>query len=176
MKHISKFTFISIALGLSLIFYGYICRITEIYFFWESKSFGWIILFTGLISLLIDRIKFKKNNSKKSIFEKIVIGIIAFILAIKVILLAVIPNSEAYSVSKEYIKNNHSLTIELGDIKGFGVLSSGSVQKTTDSDGTYGTATVNIIVKGQNKYKDLTVIVIKYIDEPNWIVEKIEEN
>jgi hypothetical protein len=145
-----------------------------LYFFWESKSIGWAIIFIGLIGLLSDRINTKKEKEKKSILEKVGIGVIAFILLIQTILIAVIPFTDAYSVAKAYIKNNEQLTDEIGTVKGFGLIPTGGIQKTTDSRGTYGSATINLSIKGKKKYKDVTVYVVKYADQPEWTVEQMD--
>jgi len=66
------------------------------------------------------------------------------------------------------------LNNEIGEIEGFGLIPTGGIQKTTDSQGTYGAATINLTIKGQKKFKDVTVYVIKYADQPEWIVEGFE--
>mgnify|MGYP000294038924 CR=1 FL=1 len=174
MNNLSKFTKTFLAVGLIFVIYGYLSRLVGLYFFWESKSIGWAIIFIGLIGLLLDRIKIKKEKEKKSILEKIGIGVIAFILLIQTILIAVIPFTDAYSVAKEYIKNNEQLTDEIGTVNGFGLIPTGGIQKTTDSQGTYGSATINLTIKGKKKYKDVTVYVVKYADQPEWTVEQID--
>lgn len=174
MNNLSKFTKTFLAIGLIFLIYGYLSRLVGLYFFWESKSIGWAIIFIGLIGLLLDRIKIKKEKEKKSIIEKIGIGVIAFILLIQTILIAVIPFTGAYSVAKEYIKNNEQLTEEIGTVEGFGLMPTGGIQKTTDSQGTYGSATISLTVKGEQKYKDVTVYVVKYADQPEWTVEQID--
>lgn len=173
MKNLSKFTKIFLAVGLLFIIYGYLSRLVALYFFWESKSIGWAIILIGLISLLLDRIKTKKEKEKKSILEKIGVGLIVFILFTQTILIAVISFTDAYSVAKMHIKYNQELTDEIGNVKGFGLVPTGGIQKTTDSQGTYGSATINLTIKGEKKFKDVSVYVVKYADQSEWIVEQI---
>ena len=71
MKNFSKFTKATLSIGLLFVIYGYVCRATGLYFFWESKSIGWAVIFIGLIGLLSDRVRIKKKDKKKSTLEKI---------------------------------------------------------------------------------------------------------
>jgi hypothetical protein len=159
---------------LTFILYGYLCRIIGLYFLWESKSIGWTLLFIGVIGFLSNRVKIKTTEKKKSILEKIAIGIIIFILLVQSILIVVIPFTDAYSVAKVYLNNDAKLKTEIGNINGFGLIPTGGIQKTTDSTGEYGSATINLTVKGDKKFKDITVYVVKYAGSPEWKVEGIE--
>ncbi|MFZ6050508.1 hypothetical protein [Halocola ammonii] len=174
MKNLSKFTQYFLGFGLVLIIYGYVSRIVGLYFFWESKSVGWGLILIGLIGLLSDRVRVKRKIDKNSVLEKIGIGLIVFIILIQTILITTLPFSEAYSVSKKFLTENQQVTDEVGKVEGFGIIPRGAIGKSTDSEGTYGAATLNLTVKGQKKYKDVTVYVFKYTDEPNWIVEEID--
>jgi len=174
MKNFSLFTKAVLTSGALLVIYSYLCRWFGLYFFWESGSLGWSLVFIGLIGLLSDRVKAKKESNTKALFEKIGIGAIVFILFIRSILIIVIPFTDAYAIAKKYIKENGQIEEELGKVSGFGLIASGGIQKTTGPNGTYGSATINLIVKGQNKYKDYSVYVVKYVDEPEWVVEGIE--
>lgn len=151
IKQLSKFTRLTLTVSLVLLAYGYLCRLIGINFFWESKSLGWAILLIGLIGLLADRIDIKDNENKKTLLEKIGIGLLVFILLVQCILVAVIPFSNAYESTKTYIKNDDSLKKELGEIQGFGLITTGGIQKTTDSSGEYGNAEINLTVKGEKK-------------------------
>lgn len=173
IKTLGKFTKTSLICASILLIYGYLTRLASINFFWESKSFGYALLFIGLISLLADGIRIRKSKNQKTVWNKIGIGFIVFTLVIRLILIIMIPNSIAYSIAKDYIKHDSQLIKELGEIKGFGLIPSGGIQVTKDSNGEQGSASINLILKGQNKYKEVTVYVIKNFDS-NWKVEAIE--
>lgn len=173
-KQLNNFTKSVLIAGLTFIVYGYLCRLIGIYFFWESKSIGWALLFIGLIGYLSNRVKIKTNNKAKTNLEKIGIGIIIFILLVQTILILVIPNTDAYSSAKAYIRNDEKLKTELGNINGFGLIATGGIQTTTDSYGEYGNATINLTVKGNKKFKDITVYIVKYADSAEWKVEGME--
>jgi len=151
MKNLSKFTETFFAFGLIFMLYGYLGRLAGINFFWESKSIGWAIIFIGLIGFLSDRIKTKKEKEKKPVLEKIGIGIIVFILLIQTVLISTTPFTDAYSIAKEYIKNSEQLTAEIGIVEGFGLMPIGGIQRAKDSQGTYGSATINLTVKGEKE-------------------------
>lgn len=174
IKPLNNFTRKVLLAGLILLLYGYLCRQVGLNFFWESKSIGWAILFIGAIGFLISRIKIKKTEKKKTLLEKIGIGILIFILLIQTLLIATIPYSDAYPVAKAYLRNDAKLKNELGNITGFGLIPSGSVQKSSDSSGEYGSVIINFIVKGDRKFKDVTIYVVKTPDSPEWKVEGIE--
>jgi hypothetical protein len=143
-NQLSKFTKTVLVIGLSLILYSYLARLIELYFFWDSKSIGWTVLFIGLIGFLSNRIKFKKSENEKAISEKIGIGFIIFILFVQTILMVIILFTDAYSVIKFYVKNDTRLKSQLGNIISFGLISTGGIQKTTDSNGEYGSTTINL--------------------------------
>ncbi len=130
-------------------------------FFWGSKSIGWGLIFLGLVGLLIKGIEKRKANNKKNTWNKIGIGFICFILLIQSILIIVIPNTDAYKVSKDFIINNEDLKSEVGEIKGFGLIPVGEIFIQTDSKGETGNANINLIIKGSKAFKDVTVFVFK---------------
>ena len=172
VSQLSRFTKTLLTISIIFIVYGYLCRIIGLYFFWEGKAIGWSRLFIGIIGFLVDRIKIKEN--KKTIPDKIGIGFIAFILLIQTILMGIIPFSDAYAVAKTYLINNAELKTEIGNIKGFGIIPEGGIHKKTDSSGEYGSATINLTVKGENKFKDVTVYLFKSPENLEWQVNGIE--
>lgn len=175
LKHLDKFTKTTLITGLTLVIYGYLARLVGLYFLWESKSIGWTILFIGVVGFLSNRIKLKKSEKKKVVLEKIGIGLIVFILFVQTLLMVIIPFTDAYSVAKSYVKNDSIIKSQLGDIIGFGLIPTGSIQKTTDSSGDYGNATINLTIKGYKKYMDATIFVVKYADMTAWNVEEIQQ-
>ncbi len=174
LRQLNKFTKVIIVSALIFILYGYLCRVIELYFFWESKSIGWGLLFIGSISFLFNRIKIKKIEKKNTVLDKIGIGVIIFILLIQTIFISVIPFTDAYSVAKKHLINDETFKNEVGNISGFGLIPTGGIQITSDSHGEYGVSTINLTVKGYKKFKDLTVYVVKYADSTEWEVEGME--
>lgn len=173
IKELNNFTEAALSLGIILLTYGFICQIVPINFFWESKSVGYVLISLGLVGLLISGIEKRKANSKKTILNKIGIGIISFMLFIQAIIIVVIPKTDAYNVSKNFIINSNELTSEVGKINGFGLFPVGGISIQKDSKGEKGNATINLIIKGEKAYKSVTVLVHKDYGQ-DWEVYGIE--
>lgn len=169
-----KFTKLILITALILIFYGYLCRLINCYYFWESKSAGWALLLVGIIAWLYGRIRFKRTVNKETSFEKVGIGFSVFILLLEIFLIAIIPRTDAYSVAKKFLFNDMELRSEIGAISGFGFIPTGGMQQATDARGEYGNATINLIVKGEKRFMDITIYVAKDPEKKEWVVEGIE--
>jgi hypothetical protein len=155
------FTKTLIITGLILIVYGYLAKIFDVYFFWESAFIGWMTGLVGLIGLLLTWIEQRRLLNKKSIIQKIGIGIISFIMLIQFILLIVLSRSDAYEAAKKYIRNNENIRKELGDIKGYAIIPFGSISVSSGNGGTVGVANLKIIVKGEKKFRQYEVGLVK---------------
>ncbi len=173
-KQFNTFTKTMLIAGLLLVVYGYSCRLFRIYFFWESKSAGWMLFFIGIIGFLFYCIKIKKTEKKKAIPEKIGIGILCFILFVQLLLMIVLPFTDAYNVAKIYIEKDADLRSEIGTVTGFGLISTGEIEEVSDMKTEVGSATISLTVKGDKKFKDITIYVIKEMDSPDWKVEEME--
>lgn len=173
MKELNTFTKSALGLGLVFLIYGVLSRSIPIRFFWEAQAVGWGFIFLGLIGLLAHGIKKKKASKQNSIWYKIGIGVISFILLIQATLLIVIPNTDAFEASKQFIVNNEEMKLEVGEIQGFGFMPSGAISVQSDSDGETGNANINLIVKGEKAFKSVTVFVFKDYGK-DWEVYGIE--
>ena len=71
------------------------------------------------------------------------------------------------------MKNNSDLKEEIGEVTGHTILPSGSIETTTDSNGTYGSASINLIIKGENKFIERIIFLTKSPDE-DWTVVATE--
>jgi hypothetical protein len=173
-NQLSKFMkAISIA-ALLLIVYGYLCRVSGIYFFWESKTIGWMFLFVALIGLLMQRIKMKQMIQKRSTIEKIGIGFIMFALLMKILLLAITPFTDAYAVAKKHLLADRALQAEIGTIQSFSIVPLGGIRKSSQGGKDSGSATITLILKGEKKFKEVTVFITKHEDQEEWMVEGVE--
>lgn len=175
LKQLNLFTKTLLIAALSILLYGYLCRLTGIYFFWESKTVGWTLLFIGIGGFLFNRIKIKKAENEKAIGEKIALGLIAFGLLIQAIFIVVIPITDAYSAAITHLTYNKNLKAEVGNIQGFGLIPIGGTENSEDTSGRVeGYAEINLIVKGDKKFKDVTIYLIKQSDSPEWEVVGVE--
>jgi hypothetical protein len=130
-----------------------------VYFFWESRPIGFVLLLIAVAFLLWRDIRSRKAKRVQWVWGSIGFGLICFILFIKGVMMAVLPNSDAYAAAKKQLRGNVELIAEIGEIKGLTVLPSGSIQIKTDGSGTHGTAALELIIKGTNKYVEKTVFL-----------------
>jgi hypothetical protein len=159
--------------SICLIAFGYLVRMVDLYFFWESKTLGFTLLLVSLAIILRKDIATRKNKKLKNIWSHIGFWLISFIVFVKVLMLVIIPNADAYEAAKVYWKNNSDLKSEIGEVKGHTILPSGSIQTNTDSNGTYGSAAISLIIKGEKKFIERTVYVNKSPDK-DWEVVAVE--
>ncbi|HEX3935193.1 MAG TPA: hypothetical protein VHW43_10980 [Puia sp.] len=161
-----------VVVGGVVILYSFIVRIAGIYFFWESSFLGWTVLFIGLLLWLFRSMKIKKAAGKKRIGEKLGIAFLILALIVQLVVIIVFPRTDAYAAAVAYVKSNDSLKKDLGAIKGFGFTESGSIAVSSTDTSEAGNAELHLIVKGEKKYKDLTIDMVKDWNTP-WEVQDI---
>ena len=155
MSRLTKLFFI---IGIILLIYGYLCRTLDIYFFWDSKSFGWIVMFIGLMGYLFDLDKTKKIHGKRTFWVKMGIGAIIFGFAIvAAVIFEFKKNSEAYQIAIEYLSADSQIKNEIGDVKGFGLIPTGSQTITTINGAESGQVIFILTINGTKKYKDVEI-------------------
>lgn len=161
--------------GIILLAYGYLCRMLKINFFWDSKTIGWIVLVIALLSYWIDLRKTRKRQSKKIVWVTIGICILIFGLIILPVVVFMLKTSDAYEAATEYLKSDPKTKNEIGDVRGFGLIPTGSVQTTTFNGVESGRATFELIVRGDKKYIDVTIDLEK---APNsfWAVTNLKSD
>jgi hypothetical protein len=173
LQKLSTSTKFLLGIGFILVAYGYLSRAVNLYFFWESRFIGWMVILIGLISLLVNLIRHKRRLNKKAIPEKIGIGLIALFLLIQTIVLIVLPNTDAYAAAKKFIQSNERIKTQLGNIRSFSVVPVGTISVSSGQEGSIGNATLIIIVKGEKKFSEYKVDLIKEINS-EWTVYNIE--
>jgi hypothetical protein len=166
MSRLTKTIFI---IGLTLLIYGYLCRILKIDFFWDSKVIGWIIFFIALLSYWVDLRRTRIQHGKRIILVTIGICILVFGLVLLPVVVFMLKTSDAYDAAIEYLKTDSNIKDEVGNVKGFGLIPTGSVQTTTINEVESGNAVFEIVVRGDKKYKDVTIELQK-IPDSLWTV------
>jgi hypothetical protein len=160
--------------GMILLAYGYLSRMAHLYFFWDSKILGWILIYTALLSFLIDIRRARKRNGKKRFWVTFFIACLALGFLISPIAVVLIKTSEAYNVAIEYLKNDLELQKEIGEVRGFGLIPSGSVTGTTTINPQGSTtkeyAEFWLTVRGSRRYKDIIIQLSKWSPGPWEIV------
>ncbi len=154
-----------------LLIYSYLCRLIGLNFFWESKILGWSLLLVCIISLLLQRIQTKKTQEKKTLSEKIAIGLVSFILLVVSIWFVLVPQTDSYKIAKEYLITDKEISNEVGEVNSIVLVPVGNISISTTSEGTKGQAQLSFIVKGNNKFKDITILLNKNINS-DWTIIK----
>ena len=160
-------------LGIILTSYGILCRLAGIYFFWDSRIFGFFILLLSLLSYLFGLYRRRKLESKKTIWVKVGIAFLTVLLIGTPAMLAFMMNSNAYKAAVSQLKTNPQIQQDLGKIKGLGLLRSGSISTTSTGDATSGEAQFSFTINGEKKYVDVTVNLIKG-SETDWQIVSIK--
>jgi asparagine N-glycosylation enzyme membrane subunit Stt3 len=174
LKQSDKLTKAVLATAIALIIYGYLCRMIGLYFFWESKLVGWFVFLIGIVLFLLETIKNKKADNKETMPYKIGIGVLVFFLIIESAFMIFTPRLDAYSCAKKYVLDNAQIKAELGEIQSLVLKPTGSVEMGTNSEGSYGNAVFNVLIKGDKAFKDLSIYVVKDVDKAEWVVENVE--
>ncbi len=171
---LSPFTKVTALIGLILIIYSFLCREMGIYFFWESDYVGMFIFFIAAISFLSGLIKRKKQQSKKTALEKVIIGFIVFVMALMTFVIILFNNSDALAAAKKQLSQNQQIKSQVGNVTGFGLFLSGSMQVSSSNGKSAGGAALSLTVKGDQRFKDFTVIMLKDPEKEDWEIESIE--
>lgn len=170
---INKFTKTSFITAVVLLIYGYACRILNIYFFWDSKELGWIVLFISLGGYLFCLKKVRRRQGKKTFWTKVGLFVTLTGLLILPIVVFMFKKSEAYEAMLDYIKNDPEIKYEIGDFKGIGIIPTGQLQTRSLNGMESGNAIFSITIRGSKKYKEVSVTLQK-TPETEWTVVSIE--
>lgn len=155
-------------IGILLLIYGYLCRFLNIYFFWDSKYFGWIGIISAVLLLLID-IRMARLRQKQNIFfVRLVVAVIVIFVAIEGSAVVWLKSSTAYEGLTESIRTDEVMKAEMGEIRGFGLIPGIDIIdiiKALSSE----SLTFVVTVRGQKAYKELEV-TIQRTTPVNWTV------
>jgi len=158
----STSTSVIFIIGILLLIYGYSCRLFNIYFFWDSKHFGWIMIATGLMGFLIDLKKILSAQGKNVFIVRVFIGIIIIAFGIAGGATILLKSSDAYQQAIENIRINEQVKSEIGTVKGFGLFPSGLEFLNFAFGINPGPATFIITVRGSKAITDMEITLYKY--------------
>lgn len=111
----------------------------------------------------------RKQPGKKITWVTLGICVLAFGLSLLTIIAVIFHNTEAYHSATEYVKSNPRIKGQIGEVKSFGLIPSGTIQTSTINGVETGNAVFELTVNGSKKNIDL---IIELIKEPNnsWAV------
>lgn len=170
LSRLSMTTKFLLVAGSILIAYDYLCRATNICFFWESGVIGWFLLLLGFIILLLNRIDAKSSQKKGAAIEKGLVLLFIFIVVIKVIVFGAFIAGDAFEVSSNYLKTNEKVRNEIGPVSGVVLFSEGGINTASNSEGEHGEGVLNLVAKGQNRYKQYEIHLLKTPKSSAWQV------
>lgn len=165
IKRLSPFTKWITVIGLICLLYGIVAIVAHVNFFWESVFVGFFLMVVGIAGHMVTLIQIRKKDKRNTIGVKIGLGAIIFVLALHILLIFIISNSEAYSAAKNELFKNSTLQKDAGKITGFGFIPIGQLSTMGDVSDYSGDASFQIIVKGSKKYVFLSVTMHKNYGE-----------
>lgn len=147
-------------IGIILLTYGYLCRLLSIYFFWDSKHFGWIAMAGWLLSFLIDLRKSLSAQKRNIFWISLPVTAIILMLGIYGGAMLVIKSSKPYEEATALFKDGQ-LKNEIGELRGFGFFPSGFDIPAIVFNTKPGPASFVITVRGSIAHRDVEVILEK---------------
>jgi hypothetical protein len=144
-----------------LLIYGYLCRLLSIYFFWDSKHFGWIMMATGMLGFFTDLKKILEAQMKSAFLPQLVIGIIIVAFGIAGGGILLLNGAKAYQDEIENIKIDGVLKSEIGNFRGVGLFPSGPGFLDFAYTVNREPSTFIITVRGSRAIKDVEITLYK---------------
>ena len=144
-----------------LLIYGYLCRLLNIYFFWDSKHFGWIMMATSLMGFFIDLKKILEAQKRSSFLPRLFIGVIIVAFGIAGGGILLLKSSKVYQDEIENIRINEPLKSEIGNFRGVGLFPSGTGFLDFAFNVKPGPYTFVITVRGSSAIKDVEITLYR---------------
>lgn len=151
-------------LSVLLILYACLCRLTGIYFFWESLAVGFFLMLISILFAFIGLSRMRKRDTGKYGWELVPVVLISFLLLVMACCYIILPTTDAYQAAKAFLIKDNTIRAEIGPIRGFSLCSPGHITMSSGDRGVSGEATFELIVKGEKKYKDLWIFAFKRLD------------
>jgi hypothetical protein len=160
-------------IGILLLVYGYLCRLLHIYFFWDSKYFGWIGILSGTLLLLID-IRMARIRQRQNIFfVRLMVAVIVIFLALEASAVVWVKSSAVYDELTESIENDEVMKAEFGAIRGFNLIPGINIIDIIRFPASE-SLTFILTVRGERRFKELAV-TIERTGLTNWTVVSFRE-
>jgi hypothetical protein len=151
MSTATKIVFI---IGILLLIYGYLCRLFNIYFFWDNKYFGWLGVISAILLFLID-VRMTRIRQKQNIFfVRVFVAVIVIFLALEGGTIVWLRTSAAYDGLIYSISADPSLKEEIGSIRGYGMIPGIDIIDIIKAPSS-NALTFKITVRGERAYKEL---------------------
>jgi hypothetical protein len=161
------------ATGLFLMTYGKVAYGLKIYFFWESFNIGYMLLAGSLGVVLIVELLIKLGILKSYYRQgwRTSFHILSAFLLISINLLFIF--SDSFKAAKDELQSNAEIERVVGGINGFGWFTAGSSSALMNSRGTFEDAQYEVLVKGNERFAEVTVDVRRTNNQP-WEIKIIK--
>ena len=166
----SRITRLLLLSGAALVVYNYVCHTAGINFFWESEVISWFVLLLGAISFLVNQINGSSRQTGAIAIYKLATYGLVFLLVVKTILFVSFAFSDAFQSASYFLKTNKTIASKIGPVSGVILLSEGEINTSSNSNGEKGEGVLNIVAKGQSKYQQFTVHLLKKYEMETWQV------
>jgi len=133
----------------------------NIYFFWDSKHFGWIMLATAVMGFFIDLKKILEAQKKNSFLPRFFIGVIIVAFGIAGGGILLLNSSKAYQAEVESIRTDEVIKSEIGNVRGIGLFPSGIGFLEFSYNMNTGPSTFVITVRGSSAIKDMEITLYR---------------
>lgn len=157
MSTATKIVFI---IGTLLLVYGFLCRLLSIYFFWDSKYFGWLGIISALLLFLIDIRLIRVRQRKNIFFVRFFVALLIIILALEAGAIAWVKSTKAYDEMLEQIETSEAIKTEMGEIKGFSWIPGINIVDILKAPGAESLNFV-ITVRGEKLFREMEVTIAR---------------
>ena len=167
--NLNKFTLFGSLVGIILASLGLIMENQQINYFWEARDIGFafLILSIGLYLNFDFTFKFFKVEKES---RQVWIGFFQVIFSVIFIGQLLFANfSTSLAAAKEAVINNKSVTNEIGNINGFGILINGFPVIISKRE-----AYISLLVKGEQKFGRYLVELES--NEGSWQLKKLKRD
>lgn len=168
--------FLLLMIALVSIGWGLISRWLSIYFLWEALPFGWALLWLGLffkIVLLVTARVWPDQKRIHKIVPRVVIPIVASGCALLGIAAYWANSSQVAKEMNKALAKDSAVVMAVGNIVRWCPVTSMSVSTSSAEDGeSSGNAEVNIILKGEKRYKDAKVRLA--LADGSWRLQQVD--
>jgi hypothetical protein len=144
--------------GVLLFLYGSLAQILSIYFFWESRVLGYVLILSSVSIFAIVEffiaIKVFDSFYREGWRTLFILVFSAMFLGLTLLFAF----SESLEIAKREIESSAEIKSKVGQITGFGWITDGGSIKTSGNDLHSSThAVLTLIVKGENAFANVTV-------------------
>ena len=140
-----------------LLVYGFLCRYLNIYFFWDSRSFGALTVAVAIISFLIDMRVIRVAQRKSIFWVRFGVGIMILFFALNIVVVIIFKSSPAYKNAVELVTISETVKSETGDVRGISMIPLGTEVISFIKGEQTGWTSFVVTVRGAKQHRDVRI-------------------